>query len=76
MINMEEKSDLVGADDEYNVVKISWAANVMLHLVKPRVKCIEAGSVCYVVHQQGTLCVGVELVTNLTQSTASTTDFS
>jgi len=27
--------DLVGTDDEYNIVKVSGAANVLFHLVQP-----------------------------------------
>ena len=58
-------ANLVGTNDEHNVVKISQAANVMLNLVQPRVQRLKAGFVSHVVHQQSTLRVGVELIAYL-----------
>lgn len=58
--------NLVGTNNEHNVVEICRAANVMFHLIKPGVKCVKTRPVCYVVYQQRSLSVCVELVTNLT----------
>jgi len=31
----KHSANLVGTDDEYNIVKVSGAANVLFHLVQP-----------------------------------------
>jgi len=64
-ISSSHGRDLVGTNDKYNIVEICRATNVMFNLVKPRVQRIKAGSVRYIIDQQSSLSVGVELITNL-----------
>ena len=62
----EHSAHLVGANDEYDVVKISRATNVLSDLVQPNVEGIKTGSIGYIKHQQSTLSVGIELISYLT----------
>lgn len=58
-------SDLVGTDDEDDALHICLRAHLLLHLSEPTVQSLEALPQPHVVHQQHTLGVFVELITNL-----------